>query len=146
MAIWDCYESDDLLVALHALKGFLDANTSVRMIEHLLSSAFDSRVAFAQLKLVIIDSLSAPFNANLVPALSAQIVSDHEKSNKHRNGIGNSANKRQRKTYFTQDPKQEASYNITRTLMSGLLKDTLMAVTSRNVAVSLNPVVAHVEN
>ena len=91
-----------------------------------------------QLKLAIIDTLSTPFNANLVPSLSAQIMADYDKTNsKYKNGNNNkNSNKRQRKSYFRSDPRQEASYNIIRHFMTGLLKDTLMAVTARNIAVS----------
>ncbi|KAK9898991.1 hypothetical protein P389DRAFT_42160 [Cystobasidium minutum MCA 4210] len=118
MAIWECYESDDLPIALHSLKAFTEVNTS--------------------LKLVIIDSLSAHLNANLVPGHAAQLQADYERSNsKYQNGNNNngSSNKRQRKGYFANDPKLDASFNIIRNIMTGLLKDTLMAVISTNIAV-----------
>lgn len=70
-------------------------------------------------------------------------MSDHEKANsKYKNGRS-SDSKRQRKSYYVNDPRQEASYNIIRHFMNGLLKDTLMAVTSRNVAVGVSLFVWH---
>lgn len=85
---------------------------------------------------MIIDTLSTSFNANLVPTLAAQIMAEHDKANsKYKNGR-NSDSKRQRKGYFASDPRQEASYNIIRHFMTGLLKDTLLAITAKNVAVS----------
>jgi anthranilate/para-aminobenzoate synthase component II len=84
--------------------------------------------------MIIIDSLSAPFAIFHVPGLTVQLQTEHEKANpKYQGG---SSSKKRRKSYYVPDAKVEASWSIVRGLMTGLLKETLMAVTARNVAVT----------
>ena len=86
----------------------------------------------SQIRLVIIDSLSSAVHAHVVPALSSSVYSTLEASKESRR---NSTSKR-RRTIAKLDPKVEANHSIIRQLLSTAVKETLLNVSTRNVAVS----------
>ena len=85
-----------------------------------------------QIRLVIIDSLSSALHAHVVPALSSSVYSNLEASKENRR---NSTSKR-RRTTAKLDPKVEANHSIIRQLLSTAVKETLLNLSTRNVAVS----------
>ena len=125
ITLWTCSEVDDFLVAIRTLPEYLRDRPSVRnLIEYSLS-----RLTCEQIRLVIIDSLSAAVHSSSVPALPVALVQDSNKSK------GSSNPPKRRRSANTSDPKMDAAYAVVRNIVNTIFKDTLMQLSASGVAV-----------
>ncbi|CAD6576838.1 MAG: DNA repair protein rad51c [Cyphobasidiales sp. Tagirdzhanova-0007] len=111
IVLWTSTERDDMLAALYVLPHWLNANPSV--------------------KLVILDSLTSPLSAYLVPALSSQIINEQEISDK----CQHSSKKRRTNPGLPGFANQDAAHSLIRTLLATVLKKTLLTLSARKVSV-----------